>query len=277
MSNFRMIYDNAADRAALSVSSSASPALGVANLVTDVKGEVWRAAGTTATITGIWDRAEMVGGVMLPYANLSSSAMLRVRAYTQTNDAVPIFDSGPVLACPPAPFEQFGWGTELLGVNAYSYGGVSCGRLWFPMQPIRKIEILIDDTTNPAGYIEVGRLIAGRYWEGKKNVDYGASITAMDTTINSRSDSGDLVSDNGTVYRKLSFSLSNMDAAERNNLWNVVWGNGKRKPVFFSLFPNESDTAAEQQGQIYCKLVNSPAMSMPSFLTYASTLEFEEI
>lgn len=279
MANFRMIYDNAAARASLAVSSFASASLGVANLTTDIKSQVWRTnASTTGVITATWTAAEIIGGVMLPFTNLGSGATIRVQAYTNVADASPIYDSGVQLACAAVPFGLMGWGSDLLGVNAYSYGGLSYGRWWMPEQlAVKKLVVTVVDSLNPSGYIEIGRLVCGRFWEGTRNADYGAALTPVDTTKSFRNDAGDLMSDIGPRHRKLTISLSNLAVAERNTLWNVLWGNGMSVPVYFSLYPDADNAALEQTHQIYCKLMTSAAMSMPSFLQYASSLEFEEV
>lgn len=277
MANFRIIHDNAADRAVLGVSSSASAALGAANLKTDRKGEIWRASATQGTITATWASAETLGGVMLPYTNLGPGSTIRVKGYTNAGDALPAYDSGAVLGCPPLPADQPDTRAQAAGVNSYAYTGAACARLWFPNITVRKLEVIVSDPTNPSGYIEIGRLVCGRYWEGQKNADYGAGVTPVDRTELVRNDGGDLVPDIGTQHRKLTFALSNLTRPDRNVLWNVLAGNGKRVPIFVSLFPEDADVGLEQQHQLYGRLVTSPAMSMPSFLQYASSLEIEEI
>lgn len=429
MPNFRILHDNAADRATLTASSAASTALGAANLRTDRKGEVWRSTGTAAALNLAWAASEQVGCVALPFCNLTPAATVRVRATNEAsatnlltyselftnaiwtksnvtvsgtvadpaggtaamtltagttasrqlkqtlgagpavirtnsiwlrrragngnislwspdgavplvitnlpatwtrysvsntapaaarslliemataNDQIDIFgaqmeagstassyypavavasvrplgymdawqtyayDSGVVPACPGS---QTKWDAPL-GVNAYGYAGGPGARLWFPTIPVRGIEISLSDPGNASGYLEAGRLVCGRYWEGDKNADYNAALTAVDRTELSRTDGGDLIADVGTKHRKIAFSLSNMTLTDRNALWNVLWGAGKRRPVLFSLYPEAEDSDAEQQHQMWCRLVTSPAMSLPSFMQYASSLELEEV
>jgi hypothetical protein len=79
MPNLRIIYDNAADRAALTASTTAG-SLGVANLQNNRKGRPWRATGTTARLGATWGAPERIGGVFLPFCNLSPTATMRVRA-----------------------------------------------------------------------------------------------------------------------------------------------------------------------------------------------------
>lgn len=278
--NFRIIYDNAANRGTLSASSQASASLAVGNLLTDLKGQVWRsssaaAASTVLTLTN--PTAMQVGGVAAAYSNLTVAATMRVQVYTLSTDSSPAFDSGHVLACPAAAIALSDWGAGGAGVNAYAYGGGACGRQWFTHVSGQKIVISIVDTANPAGYVEVGRLIVGRFWEGVRNIDYGVALSIVDTTKNFRNDAGDLLSDVGTRHRKLTAALSNLASAERSTLWNILWGNGMSSPMFLSVFPNADDTALEQAHQGWFKLMSSPAMAMPSFAQCASSLELEEV
>lgn len=83
MSNLRIVYDNAADRAAITASSTAG-ALAAANLLTDTKSDVWRATGPSARLTLAWAVAEAIQALVLPFCNLSPTATWRVRA---TNEA----------------------------------------------------------------------------------------------------------------------------------------------------------------------------------------------
>ena len=78
MSNMRIVYDNAADRATVTASSTAG-ALVVANLLTDRKSDVWRATGPAASIYAAWPAAEAIQAVALPFCNLSPAATMRVR------------------------------------------------------------------------------------------------------------------------------------------------------------------------------------------------------
>lgn len=78
MSNLHIIYDNAADRATLTASTTAGT-LGVANLQNNRKGCPWRATGTTARLGATWAAPERIGGVFLPFCNLSPTALMRVR------------------------------------------------------------------------------------------------------------------------------------------------------------------------------------------------------
>lgn len=278
MANLRIIYDNAVDRATTLTASTTAGSLAASNLTTDIKSDVWRSTGTSATLTVVWSTAETVGGVFLPFCDLTAQATIQVLGYTEAADAVALFDTGAVEACPAPIIGLWGWGSQSLGANAFAYGGGTYGRVWIPIPgAVKKIVINIADSTNPAGYIEAGRLVCGAYWSPVVNAGTNASITAEDTSKHYRNEAGDLMTDTGTQHRKQSFSLSGMSPSDRSTLWDILRGNGLSKPVLFSLYPEDSDASLEQTHQIYGKRSNNPATSSPYFQKYASSLELEEI
>ncbi len=277
MTNFRIIYDNKADRATLAVSSTAGT-LVAANLLTEIKSQTWRSTSTTASITATWTTGYLVGGVWLPFTNLTSAATIRVRVYTEAADPSPAFDSGTVLACPATPLGLWGWGSSPLGANAFSYGGGAYGGVWISAPTTgKKVVIDLVDSSNSSGYIEAGRLVIGSYWEGAKGADYGASLSAVDTSKQLRNDAGDLMTDRGTIHRHETVPLTTLSPTERTTLWNILVGNGMFRPVFFSLYPEDVDTGLEQSHMLYGKLMSSPAVSVPAFREYATTLDLEEM
>lgn len=277
MANLRVVYDNAADRATVTASTTAGN-LAASNLLTDIKSEVWRSTGATASVTLQWAAGEFVGMVALPFCSLSSGATIRVRCYTYAADATPIIDSGAQMAAEAPPFDVWGWGSEPLGVNAYAYGGASYGVLWLDaMHAVQKVVIDINDVSNPLGYIECSRIVAGPYWEPVNNADFGVEVNAADTSKHERSDAGDLRTDRGTVYKTMSLDLNFMPAQDRNALWKILRGNGMFRPVYLSLVPKATDAFEEQVFQIYGKLSRSSALKYQFVNQYSSSLEIEEI
>ena len=278
MSNIRIVYDNAADRATLSASTTAG-SLSVNNLKTQIKSQVWRSTSTTATITATWATAEPVAVIALPFCNLTSQATARVRGYVATTDTTPIFDTDVVNVVPTDPLGNWAWGEAGMGVNAFAYGGGNYGRVWIstPAQ-VCKVVIDITDVSNLAGYIEAGKLVIGDYWCPTMGADVqNTTLTVVDTSSHTRTDAGDLHTYVGTKHRKQVLNMPSIEPASRKHLWNIMWTNGLSNPVFISLFPNNTDASLEAAHMLYGKLVTSPVMSTPYFNFQAATLEIEEI
>lgn len=276
MNNLRIIYDNAANRAALAASSTVG-SLVVANLTTDIKAQPWRSVGLSATLTATWTTAELIGCVALPFCNFTSTATIRVRGYTNVADTTPLFDTGTVLACAYQPLGMWDWGLQPFGVNAFSHGGGAYANVWIAQNWAKKLVIDLADSANTAGYIEASRLVIGSYWSPSINADYGAQITMVDSSKHQRNDAGDLMTDIGTRSRKISLNLTNMNATDRLRMTDIIRGNGMPQPLYFSLFPESDDSSLEQTYQIYCKLAAISAMAISFVSAYSAPIELEEI
>jgi hypothetical protein len=275
MPNLRVVHDNAADRATLAASSTAGT-LGASNLLTQMKSQVWRAAGLAATITVSWPSAEIIGCVALPFCNLTSTATIRVRGHTHAGDAAPAFDTGVRPACPYAPLGLFGWGTQALGCNAFAFGGGTYAVAWFEQTAVEQLVIDLADADNTAGYIEASRLVAGAYWSPQNNVDWSPKLTVEDSTVNTRNDAGDLVTDRGPKYRTLAVSLSWLPPADRDPFMSILRASGFAQPVFVSLFPESTDPLQEQQYQIWGKLSDLGALVHNFVANYTGTITIQE-
>ncbi len=231
MSNkLRVVYNNAANRGTVTASSTAGT-LVASNLLTDSKADTWRATGTSATITIVFTTAEIVNTIVTPFANYTSGVTFRVKYYTNAADASPVYDSTAIAACAPVPLGVWDWGSVPLGVNAYSYGGASYGRLFTPTHTVKKIELIITDTGNPSGYIEASRLVVGSYWEPNNDAELSPQWVPIETSTHTRNDASDLVTDIGTLNKKLQITLPVMDASDRNAMMNVLRGNGMSRPI----------------------------------------------
>jgi hypothetical protein len=143
--------------------------------------------------------------------------------------------------------------------NSFSYGGVSKTAVWFPTQPnnIRRVQINITDTNNLANNIDIARIVCGSYWQSQFQVDRnGLTVSVQDTSSNTRTDAGELVSDQGYLHDQLSFSLGLIPETDRNKLVEIIRSVGTSRNIFVSVF-QESNSLQEQQYSIYGKRDNS--------------------
>lgn len=271
MANLRVVYDNAANRSTVTATTTAGT-LVPANLITDLKSDIWRSTATTATVTLTWPTAETINMVALAFASLTATCTVRVRGYTLPGDPGSVFDTGTVL-----PFQNnFG---ATLAANQYGFGGGVTGAVWFTGANVRQVTILVTDTSNALGYVEAARVIAGNYWAPTNNCEVGAEVTAMDMSKQERSDAGDLRTDRGPRYKAMTFDLTFMPQADRNSLWRILLGNGMSKPVFVSLTPDQlaADSAEEQLLQLYGKLTRVAGIKYMQVNQFNSRMEIEEV
>ncbi len=271
MPNMRLIYSNEIDSATITASTTAG-SLVASNMQNEYKGKVHRSTGTSVTYTCTWGTTKTVGGVALPATNLTGSATIRVRLYDQTGTRL-LSDSGTVYACPGNNIELWNWNMPL-NANAFIFGGASKSVVWFDSHyAVDKIIIDLVDTTNPAGYIDCSRIVAGIYWEPTYNVSNGLNVTLADMSENSRNASGDLLSNRGAIYDTLEFDFDVLVEQDKIKLLQILRKIGTSNNILISIFP-DSNSLIEQQHLIYGKRSNS-SVSTKLYGIYSHAMQIE--
>ena len=278
MSNLRIVSRNAVDEYLTLTASSEAGSLVSTNLTNDLKSKIWRGTSLSETITVTWADAQDISMVALPLCSFGVDATIRVKLYTNVLDGSPVLDTGAVLCCEYTRFDSIDWGDSPLGVNAYYYGGGTYASVWFASQSVKKIEVIIDDSSNTnILYLEASRLVAGGYWSPAINADYGVSLESVDRSKHYRNESGDLKSDRGVTFKRLSIQLSNMSLSDRTSAMEIIQYNGKHRPLYMSLFPESSFSEDEQFYQIYGKISSNNRLKRTSFERSQDKITIEEI
>lgn len=271
--NLRIIYKNLADTATVVASSTSSALTAASNMKLDAKSQVWRSTGNTATLTVTFTGTTKIGAVILPFCNLSSSALITVAL---KSGATTTFTTGAVLAAPYQSSVVVDTASIPAGANGYSYGGGTYARVWFTPQTCSSLTITISDSANT--YIELSRLIVGDYWSPTYNTSYGLTTQVKDLTTQTRTESGDLISNRGTVSNSISLNLDYLTIEDRSKLLTILKNNGMYAPLFLSVFPDNSDDYTKELGfQIYGKLSQLNAITHPYMSVYTSTIDIDEI
>lgn len=271
MPNLRIIYDNRADAATITASTT-SGTLVAANMQTDYKGQCHRSTGTSVSYTLTWASDQTVQGIALPCTNLTSTATWRIRLYNSSD--VVIADSTSITAVTGLNLNLNGWTTR--NVNSFFYGGASKSTYWFASSynTVRKCVIDLVDTSNPAGYIDCSRVVVGEYWSPQYNVDKGMTIDVVDNSAVERRDSGDFAVDRKFLNDTISFSFGLMTDSDRNELLKIIKLAGVTKNILVSVLPGSSSQKAEQDFTLYGKRNNSGfTYLVESFYSHQMTLE----
>lgn len=254
MPNIRIIHDDAAERAEITLFNQFDTAAGSLppnSLKSNTKSLVHRSTGTSVTYQLTWSTAETIGGVILPAVNLSSLATIRVFGGG--------LDSGTIPACPNTPLDSY---PGVKNVNSFPYGGFSKVAVWFganvsiPAGTVFRISL---NDTNKAtkgypAYIDCSRIVCGSYWEPSFNVSKNSlSLAIEDTTQISRSDAGDLIADRGTINEKLSFNFDVLSKTDKEELVKILRNVGTYRNIAVSIIPGYNNSRDEQDYIIYGK------------------------
>jgi hypothetical protein len=273
MPNLRLIYDNAADRATLTASSTAG-ALVASNLQTDLKGQIHRSTGTSVSYTLTWAAGEGISAAAIPACNLSASATIRVRLYSDAAGTVLLADSGTLFACPGAPLGEWDWSAPI-NANSFIFGGYSKTAVWFSsIHFARRCVIDLIDTDNPAGHIDAARLVAGVYWSPAHGAGHGVQASVTDESVISRNDAGDLLADRGAQHETLSVPLPYITEADRARLMQIFRYVGTAQNFFFSLFAGDGMSLKEQDHMLFGKRSNG-SINFDFFNAHSTKIEME--
>lgn len=267
----RIISENAADRAVITADNTAL-GMGTEFLKTDIRGEVCRVLGSSASIVLEWDNLAQVGAVVLPMSSLGASSTIRVRAYLDKLGTVLIEDTGVKFAVPGALLANWDFTQQLnvnlqtgtykdqpLNVNAFTDTYIPIASVYFSQQwAIRKLVIDLVDPS--ATFIDISRLVVGGYSEFQYGAAYGASVSTLDFTKNSRAESGDSKSEWGSKASTLSFDLEWVSSADRSKARQLI-SRGIGSNMFFSLLPQHADPVLERDYSIYGKMAQTGSLA----------------
>jgi hypothetical protein len=83
-----------------------------------------------------------------------------------------------------------------------------------PSPVARYLKVELRDNTNPAGYIQMGRFMAGPAWSPAINFSWGAGFQWVDETTFARSVGGQIYADVRPKYRRLTCAFDALSEAE---------------------------------------------------------------
>lgn len=277
----RFVFNNAADRATITASSTAG-ALVAANMQTDERALMWRStANTSQTLLLEWAAAENVDSICAAWMNLTALATVNIKGFTVPAD----YPASPAFSENFSPDSALPLGEFVFGVDPLVESGAARARISSQMQcwlsamfSVRKLLITIADTTNVLAYIEASRLIVGAKISPVRNMSQqGFNFGWVDVSAPRRAESLDLRVDPLGQYRRLEINLYQLELASRNAVLGMV-ANGSGRGVWVSGMPEDAEASNKQLYGFYGAIVKpDPRFSYPNLDTWAAPLVFEEM
>lgn len=271
MPNLRIVYNNVAEKATTLTASSTANGLVASNMLTEYKGQVHRSSSTSVVYTITWSTPQLIDCVIMPCTNLSSTAQIRVKLYSDAAGTALIKDSGTVLAVSTSSIETSRW-NGILNCNTFAFGGLTKAAIWLSSAVSAKRCIIeVTDTNNLAGYIDNSKLVIGKAWSPKYNLEDGFQHVIVDSSKVVRADSGDSVASIGTVSEGLSFNYTLIPETDRKDLLKIFKTVGIFKNIYIAALP---ETTMDNDIAVYGKL-KQLSYSQKLFAFYSSTAEIE--
>lgn len=125
--------------------------------------------------------------------------------------------------------------------------------------------------------VKVSRFIVGNYWVPKYNTGYGVQIGYNDLSTNERLQGGDVYTTVSPRNKTLQLELQYMDESDKFQLFDIMRSLGKTKPLFVSVFPENTDQQKEQMYSIYGKFNTLSNITHTMYSMYSSSIQLEEI
>ncbi|MBP7953541.1 MAG: hypothetical protein KAZ14_00060 [Nitrosomonas sp.] len=279
MSKLSFIYKNVFDaRDTLTLDAGVSVAgFTVANLAINKKSITWR-SGSSALhrVKTTWAQNQTISGVAICFTNLVSGDSVNIKLYSDVAGTTNIYTSGNITVTHnydvPAGFSS---------VNSTSFaygGGIHISHLLAEKTNVRRMDIEFNVSSNPAGFVEASRIVAGKYWSPERSAALGARIGFSDSTSSFRTYSGDLVTDRGSISRTLDFNVNAMSESDKSGWNNLFRSVGKSNPFFVGIAGSSNSISEEIiSGSIYGKFESDIDVSTQLFKRYGSQVRIVEL
>lgn len=191
MPNITLAWRNRTDEATLTGGSWLA-GLPLNNLKNRQVQKVARSADALAASTKFvtdFGQARSVGVVALIVHNIGAAGQVRICANSANNFAAPIYDSGWLDAWPAGviPLDTLEWEDDNFWLGTMTQEQRAGYQSPFihllpAQQNLRYWQIEISDATNPAGYVQIGRLFMSQTWTSEFNYSYGSGLGYEDPT-----------------------------------------------------------------------------------------------
>lgn len=193
------------------------------------------------------DQARSIKALVLINHNLSAASTYRVTAYSDAGLTALVYDSGFVSTYPAvySP-DSLEWESDSFWsgqVAAEDLQGLTqTAILVLPVSAFARYwKYEISDTTNTAGYVQIGRVFLSGEWQPSHNYSYGASFGIETATSVLTSLSGTEYFDRRDPIRTARFSLDYLDEAEAfAQGFDLMRKAGVDKEVMWIADPNDA-------------------------------------
>lgn len=279
----KILFPNRVDESTLSGGAWIS-ALPLANLKTRVLQRVARSADVQPASTQFrmqLARARNIDAVVLLNHSISPAGQWRVLASMNPDMSSPVYDSGTIEAFPPQN------PTLLLSWNDPNWWSGKADSEQLAGQTLNSIHVLprtvfatywqvqISDPSNPAGYLDVGRVFLSSAYRPDHNYDFGATLGIEDLSSNVRSLGGTLYFDERKRYRVQSVQFTNLRIEGFPAVYDLALRAGQTREVFW--IPDETDLLNQYRTCFLARIREPTRLEAAAFQSIGVPFVLEEL
>jgi hypothetical protein len=284
MSNIMLGFPNRTDTSALSNGSWVAT-LPLANLQERLISQVARTTDATLASTKFdinLGAPKNIRLLNLTNHNLSLPATYRVTASTGAAFAALVYDSGWLPVWPVVyPYGTLEWEDDNWWSGQYTAeqiaGYTTALTHILPTNNLAQYwRIELNDATNAAGYVQIGRLFIGPAWQPTNNMSYGSSLAWETKTVVDEAISGAEYFDRRTPYRvaRVSFDWMSTDEAF-SNAFEITRRAGIDQEIMFVYDPADTVHALRRRFLSRMRVLNP--IENPYHDTNKEAFEFKEL
>ena len=233
MANVRLLYNaDTWDAATITSSSESSADLADDNAVHDHVSKPWRTTGISAE----WIKFDLGGATNLTVFSMFSFNLTASATVTLEGNAT---DS---------------WGSptysQVLTVATDADGNVLERIVFYLNETFQWWRLTIADATNTDAYIDVGRVMAGAYYEPTRNIGDAFSISLVDPSEGARIPGRQSFYKDRKKFRRASVGFTLFDQTQADK-WAAIFNKvGNTKPVVLSINPTTRPSTDSLYGYI---------------------------
>jgi hypothetical protein len=242
MGNSIFMFSNQLDTATLTASSAALP---VTNLTNPQRSKIWRSTSNTAWVSAQLDAANGADYLAIVDLNLSTSGMIRVRAWLDAVDGAELeFDQyydPNVFSVNTEVDVDYGlgdYGLGAFGTNSPISATTRKNVQLLPfgqtlISPFYKIDFMDENVT----YVQAGVLFLAEARVFEINLSYDWNIRQIDRSVSKESIAGQRYIQPRDTRLEIRGKFGALSEAERTDMIVQITEVGNTRPIIYSVFP----------------------------------------
>lgn len=283
MANAIIAYQNRIDESTFASYGSWEASLPLANIKNRILSKVARSTSDANSDTRIrfsLTKARIVGTVAIVNHNLSTNATWRYRVYSDSGYSTLTYDSGLLDAWPTMPVGYYEWEDD----GFWDMRPTEEDRVLFTATSIhvptttvvdQYYQIEFFDSSNPDGYVELGRIFVGKKYQPTTNMELGASVGYESRTVIEEAISGTEYFDRRNSFRIARFNLNMLDSADSFLISDLMKISDTDAEVVFIYDPDDSTSIGRKS--FLGRFRSLSPIEQPYTTLYRSTFEVKEL